>query len=100
MLEHYQWSQIRVQTSTNSFTINKSKHSVFFKRCIKQLEQNVNFVTGNTSNKVFLAQDLGRFGDSVADKYMSNDLMETVQDSSFKAVYNGAMNMRMETILC
>ena len=75
--------------------LDKSKHARFFENCIKQLEKTVNFVITNSSEtKVFFAQDLGRFGDTVAGKYMSDDLMRTVEDSSFKAVYNGKMTMR------
>ena len=75
--------------------LDKSKHIRFFENCIKQLEKTVNFVITNSSeHKVFFAQDLGKFGDTVADKYMSDDLMKTVQDSSFKAVYNGTMTLR------
>ena len=77
--------------------LDKSKHARFFESCIKQLGKTVNFVIINSSeSKVFFDKDLGRFGDTVADncKYMSNDLMRTVQDSSFKAAYNGTITMR------
>ena len=88
------YTAISLRSARRASFLDKSKH-FFFKRCIKQLKQTVDFVAGNKSNhKLFLAQDLGRFGDSVADKYMNDDLMESVQSSSFKAVYNGAMNMR------
>ena len=75
--------------------LDKSKHARFFESCIKQLEKIVNFaITNSSESKVFFAQDLGRFGDTVADKYMSDEFMRTVQDSSFKAVYNGTITMR------
>ena len=75
--------------------LDKSKHARFFEKCIKQLENTVNFVITNTSErKVFFAQDLGKFGDTVAGKYMSDDFMKSIEDSSFKAVYNGTMTMR------
>jgi len=72
----------------------KTQHIPFFQNCIKQLEKTISSITTNTSNHItFLAQDLGKFGDTIAGNYMSNDLMITVENILFHTVYNGTMNM-------
>ena len=74
--------------------LDKSEHVTFFQTCIKQLGETVRLaITKASENKIFLALDLGRFGDSVADLYMSDELMKFLEQLLFQAVYNGTMTM-------
>ena len=74
--------------------LDKDEHVTFFQKCIMQLERTIRLaITKASEDKIFLALDLGRFGDSVADLYMSNELMTTVEQLLFQAVYNGTMTM-------
>lgn len=86
---------ISFRSARRACFLDKSLHFSFFQDCIEQLKMTVSSVTTNMSeHKIFLAQDLGRFGDTIADKYMSDELMTTVQTSLFQAVYNDTMTMK------
>ena len=46
---------------------------VFFSKCISKLQETVGLI--NNTDMVFLAQDLGRFGDAKASKYLTDDMI-------------------------
>lgn len=47
----------------------------------------------NTTGMVFLAQDLGRFGDVKDIKYLTDDMISRIEDDLFQHVYNGALTI-------
>ena len=63
----------------------------FIHDCIVQLQKTIGLI--NSTSRVFLAQDLGRFGDSVAIKYLTKDMIYAIKNELFQHVYNGTLTI-------
>ena len=63
----------------------------FIHDCIVQLQKTIGLI--NSTSRVFLAQDLGRFGDSVAIKYLTMDMIHAIKNELFQYVYNGTLTI-------
>ena len=70
-------------------TIN---HTSFFHTCIDKLERVINSING-TDHVLFMSMDLGRFGDTAASSYMSEELINYIKDRIFQVVYNNSLTM-------
>jgi len=64
----------------------------FFHTCIQRLEHTVS-VLHNDSNPVFLALDLGKFGDNKASKYLTRKMMSDIENELFQALYKDTLTM-------
>ena len=62
----------------------------FLHPCILNLQKTISLITNNTSG-VFLAQDLGRFGDVVDIKYLTDDMITAIKNELFQRIYNGEL---------
>ena len=71
----------------------KKKRSpmIFFHNCISKLQKTVDLI--NSSNMVFLAQDLGRFGDVKDETYLTNDMINEIENDLFQSVYKGELTI-------
>ena len=58
----------------------------FFSKCISKLQETVRLI--NNTDMVFLAQDLGRFGDAKASKYLTDGMITGIENDLFQSVYN------------
>ena len=64
----------------------------FFHSCILELQKTISLI--NSTHKIFLAQDLGRFGDIKASRYFSDSMMSKIEDNLFQILYNGKLTMK------
>ena len=64
---------------------------MFLSKCISKLQETIRFI--NTTNMVFLAQDLGRFGDVKDSKYLTDDMITRIESDLFQSVYNGTLTI-------
>ena len=62
----------------------------FLHPCILNLQKTINLINNNTSG-VFLAQDLGRFGDVMDIKYLTDDMITAIKIELFQRIYNGEL---------
>ena len=75
------------------FYLNKRENPMeFFYSCILQLQKTINLM--NSTYKIFLAQDLGRFGDIKASTYLTDSMMDRIEDKLFQSLYNGNLTMK------
>ena len=82
----------RTVKRAKSFYVEKSnKQMHFFHSCMLQLQKTVSLI--NSTNKVFLALDLGSFGDTKATKYLTDNMIATIEDELFHSLYNGKLTM-------
>ena len=63
----------------------------FFSKCVSELQETVRLI--NNTDMVFLAQDLGRFGDAKASKYLTDDMITGIENDLFQRVYNGTLTI-------
>jgi len=64
----------------------------FFHTCIQRLQHTVS-VLNDDSSSVFLALDLGRFGDIKAGKYLTRKMMSDIENKLFQALYKDTLTM-------
>ncbi|XP_065899141.1 uncharacterized protein [Dysidea avara] len=64
----------------------------FFHSCIQRLQRTVSLLNNNSSS-VFLALDLGKFGDIKAGKYLTKKMMTDIENELFQALYNDTLTM-------
>ncbi|XP_065894924.1 uncharacterized protein [Dysidea avara] len=69
--------------------LGKSRQSDFFKECIKELGSTVNSLK---YKKVFLAMDIGRFGDK-AHTFIAEDVEKMIEHDLFHIVLNDTLTM-------
>ena len=62
----------------------------FLHSCILNLQKTISLINNNTGG-VFLAQDLGRFGDVVDIKYLTDDMITAIKNELFQHIYNGEL---------
>ena len=79
-----------VQRAKN-FQKHQGNPMTFFLKCISELQETVSLM--NTTGMVFLAQDLGRFGDAKDIKYLTDDMISRIEDDLFQHVYNGTLTI-------
>ena len=85
---------ISVRTVMRARFMDPSNHYAFFHNCYKKLKQGISMATVNiSSTKIFVAADLGRFGDTYANKHMSNEMIKVVLNELFDVVYNGSLTI-------
>ena len=85
---------ISVRTVTRAKFMDSKNHYAFFHNCYKKLKPAIAMATLNiSSSKIFVAADLGRFGDTYAYVYMSNEMMTLVLNELFDVVYNGSLTI-------
>ena len=80
-----------VQRAKYYFVKRKGSPMMFFNSCISQLQKTVNNIT--TTGMVFLAQDLGRFGDITDEKYLTKTMITTIERELFQSVYSGKLTI-------
>ena len=72
------------------FYLKEKKDPIeFLHPCILQLQKTISLV--NNTSGVFLAQDLGRFGDVVDIKYLTDDMITLIKNDLFHHIYNGQL---------
>ena len=80
-----------VQRAKYYFIKGKGSPMMFFNSCISQLQKTINNIS--TTGMVFLAQDLGRFGDTKDKKYLTKTMITTIESELFKSVYSGKLTI-------
>jgi len=85
---------ISARTARRARFISANQQYTFYHNCFKKLKQSITTASLNiSSSKVFLAVDLGRFGDTYAYRYMSDKMMKTVSNELFQVIYNGSFTI-------
>ena len=80
----------RVVKRAKRFYLKEKKDPIeFIHPCILNLQKIVNLI--NDTSGVFLAQDLGRFGDIVDIKYLTDDMITAIKSELFQHIYNGKL---------
>ena len=85
---------ISARTARRARFIDAKHQYSFYHNCFTKLKQSIITAAINiSSDKIFLAADLGRFGDTYAYKYMSDKMMKTVSSELFQVTYNGSLTI-------
>ena len=63
----------------------------FIHPCILNLQKTVSLI--NNTSSVFLAQDLGRFGDVTDIKYLTDDMITAIENELFQHIYNDELTI-------
>jgi len=85
---------VSARTARRARFIDVNHQYAFYHNCFEKLKQSVTTASLNiSSDKIFLAVDLGRFGDTYAYKYMSNKMMKYVSNELFQMTYNGSFTI-------
>ena len=64
----------------------------FFKSCIERLKHTISLM--NNTRKIFLALDLGKFGDNKAKKYLPSDQIEMIEHKLFDILYDNKLTLK------
>jgi len=64
----------------------------FFKSCIQRLQHTISLMSN--TKRIFLALDLGRFGDNKASKYLTSDVISTIEHDLFHILYNDTITLQ------
>ena len=64
----------------------------FFKSCIQRLQHTVSIM--NNTKRIFLALDLGRFGDNKVKQYLTKDMINTIEHELFHVLYNNMLTLK------
>ena len=80
-----------IQRAKYYLTKTNENPMIYFNSCISQLQKTVNNIS--TMGMVFLAQDLGRFGDITEKKYLTKTMITTIESKLFQSVYGGKLTI-------
>lgn len=70
----------------------KNKRAEFFKSCIQKLKHTIDAM--NNTKRIFLALDIGRFGDNKAAKYLTRDLINSIEHDLLHILYNDTFTLK------
>ena len=87
------YTAISIRTVLRGKYLPRSEHSSFFHSCIKKLEGVVSSTSLINSTK-FVAIDLGRFGDSIAGKFIDENIIKDIETDVFQSMYNNSLTMQ------
>ena len=87
------YTAISIRTVVRGKYLPRSNHSSFFHNCIKELG-NIISSPSSTDSNLFLAMDLGRFGDSVVENYINKSVIKNIEAEIFQTVYNNSLTMQ------
>ena len=87
------YTAISIRTMLRGKYLPRSNHSSFFHNCIKELGSVINSKNITPSN-IFVAMDLGRFGDNVVENYIYKKIIKNIETEVFQTVYNNSLTMR------
>ena len=90
--ESGKYTAISIRTVVRGKYLPRNNHSSFFHNCIKELGSVINFAN-ITDSKIFVALDLGRFGDSVVEKFINRSIIKNIKTEIFQTVYNNSLTM-------
>lgn len=86
------YAAISIRTMLRAKYLQRSNHSSFFHNCIKKLGDIIR-LKGITNNTIFVAMDLGRFGDSVVENFIYRSIIKKIEMEVFQTVYNNSLTM-------
>ena len=86
------YTAISVRTMMRGKYLPRSNHTSFFHNCIKELGAVIRS-PNITDNTMFLAMDLGRFGDSVVENYIYKYIIKDIETELFQTIYNNRLTM-------
>ena len=87
------YTAISMRTMLRGKYLPRSSHSFFFHDCIMKLGSVINS-TNIINNTMFVAMDLGRFGDRVVENYIYKYIIKNIETEVFKTVYNNSLTMQ------
>ena len=85
---------ISIRTVLRAKFLPRFEHASFFHNCIKKLKVVINNSTNIINSTTFVAMDLGRFGDGVAENFMYKNVINDIETEVFKTVYNNSLTMQ------
>ena len=88
------YTAISIRTVMRARFLPKNNHSSFFHNCIRKLGSIISSIKIINSSTIFVALDLGRFGDRVATNYIDNDVINKIETEVFQTVYNNSLTMQ------
>ena len=87
------YTAISIRTVLRGKYLPRSNHSSFFHSCIKKLGSVVSSTNLVNSTK-FVAIDLGRFGDSIAGRFIDENIIKDIETDVFQTIYNNSLTMQ------
>jgi len=85
------YTAISIRTVVRAKFMPNADHILFFQNCIGKLEEVISSISNNT---VFMAMDLGRFGDSIAERFINKTVINFIEQKVFQTVYNNSLTMK------
>ena len=88
------YTAISIRTVVRGKYLPRSNHSSFFHNCIKELGSVIYSAnsTDHDSN-VFVALDLGRFGDRTVEHFIHRSIIKSIETEIFQTMYNNSLTM-------
>lgn len=84
------YTAISIRTMLRGKYLPRSNHSSFFHNCIKEVGD---VISSNTDGKIFVAMDLGRFGDRVVESFIHKSIIKKIEREIFLMMYNNSLSM-------
>ena len=88
------YTAISIRTVMRARFIPENDQSTFFHNCFRKLGSIISSTKIINNSTIFLALDLGRFGDRVAKNYMHKDVINNIETEVFQTVYNNSLTMQ------
>ena len=83
------YTAISMRTITRAKSIPRSSHQSFFDNCIKKLGSVI-----NSTSTIFVAIDLGRFGDRVENNFVDKFVIKNIETEVFRTLYNNSLTLQ------
>ena len=87
------YTAISIRTVVRAKYLPRSDHISFFHDCIMKLGGVINS-TGLNDGTIFMTIDLGRFGDSIAKRFMYKNVSDNIATELFKTIYNSSLTQQ------
>ena len=87
------YTAISIRTILRAKYLPRSSHSSFFHNCIMKLGGVISS-SSIVNSTIFLAMDLGRFGDKVAKKFIDKNIINDIEAELFWTLYNNSLTMQ------
>ena len=87
------YTAISMRTIVRAKYLPRSSHSSFFHNCIKELGGVISS-TNIINSTIFVAMDLGRFGDKVVENFIDKNIINNIETEVFQTVYNNSLTMQ------
>ena len=87
-----EYTAISIRTVVRGKYLPRNNHSSFFHNCIKELGSVINSANV-TDSKIFVALDLGRFGDRTVENFIHKSIIKNIETEIFQTMYSNTLTM-------